>query len=538
MGRFFLIFTFLSLSLFSIALADNTRPITIRYLSSEHVYIDAGSEDGISVGDTLYVIGEANLRTELVVIHVSSHSASCLLSTPGAEIEVGDLVEPKSVKQAVPEQSDSAIVGTPEVIEPVMVEGKSVQVSGEERTRLSGGVSFSYYHWDDREQSDLDFYQPGLRLRLNADRLWGSDLSLRFRSRTRYNRRSKQYSDKVEQTEWRNTVYEFSIGTGNDEGSGFRIGRIIPKGLSGIGYLDGLYFQQRLSGSVTGGIFGGTRPEWQYTSLQTSIQKYGLFIKYAAGKRESFNLRTTLALAAEYHTSVVSREFIHVRNVAAGGKSLRLYQSADIDINRGWRGEKADQRVSFSNLYVSGRYRASRWMSLGLSFDNRQRYWTYDQRTLADSLFDDLVRRGARASVDLSLPASIRVSSTFGLRSREGQSKTTKSYSVNLGKTGFSKARLSFNVYMAGFSNHYADGFNITYSIGKYFKRGHQARISYGIYSYDYLQIDSRRSSRSLQFMGNIVLPARMNFMWEIRDSSGDDIDGRTFLAEIGYRFK
>jgi hypothetical protein len=538
MGRFFFFLVTFSVSMAPTAIASDSSIITVRYISSEHIYIDAGSEDGVSVSDTLYLIGEGNIRTKLEVIHVSSHSASCLSSRPGAEIKVGDLVELNSVNQALPEPADSATVEHPPVIEPRTVEVFPEKETNQERTRLSGGVSFSYYHWDDREQSNLDFHQPGLRLRLNADRLWGSDLSLRYRSRTRYNRRSKQYSGNVSQKEWRNTVYELSIGIGDDDGSGFRLGRIIPRKLSGIGYLDGIYLQQRLTGSLAGGVFGGTRPEWQYTSPQTSIQKYGLFINFAAGERELFRLETTLALAAEYHSSVISREFLHVRNVAARGTSLRLYQSADIDINRGWRGERASQRLSISNLYVSGRYRPSRWMTLGLSFDNRQRYWTYDQRTLADSLFDDLVRRGARASVDLNLPESFRLGSSFGLRSREGQSRTTSSYSVNLRKTGISRARLNFNIYLAGFSNHYADGFNITYGIGKYFRRGHQIRISYGIYSYDYIQTDTRRSSRSLQFTGNIVLPARMNLMWEMRESSGDDIDGRTFLAEIGYRFK
>ena len=516
------------------AYAGNDPAYQIRYFSADHIYINAGSADGLNVGDTVSVKRENKTVAELKVVYVSAHSSSCVPLQDDVKLIEGDSIA-LNRKQPLPEAIDNTRAGVSETPGPAI---SSETHYKKPSSRLSGRISASYYGWDDKEISNLDFSQPGFRLNMTVNDLWGSAYSLRVRTRTRQNRRVKSYSNNADQSSWLNTVYEFSIGKSDDELSGFRFGRVIPRRISGIGYIDGLVGQKRLSGSLMLGAFAGTQPQWQYASVQSSIQKYGFYLAYKNGDKKNIKLESTAALAAEYHSTTISREFVHLRNSLSKGRAIRLYQSADIDINRGWREGKSGSAVSLSNFYLSGRLGITKRINVGLSFDNRKRYWSYELISLADSLFDDLVRRGAKMSAEIRLPYSYRVSGNVGLRGRENVDDVSKSYSLNLNKTNLALLRINLSLNLAGFSNEYADGFNITYSLGKYFKRGDNLTLNYSIYSYDYTNSNTRRSSRAIAIRGSNLLSRRINAAWEFRQSSGDDIDGLAYFFELGYRLK
>ncbi|MCB0295568.1 MAG: hypothetical protein KDG51_10115, partial [Calditrichaeota bacterium] len=81
-----------------------------------------------------------------------------------------------------------------------------------------------------------------------------------------------------------------------------------------------------------------------------------------------------------------------------------------------------------SNLFISGRYQVSQPLTLGLTFDNRQNYWTYEIQSLADSLFDDALRTGLRANLSLRLPGNTNLFANGGFRKRESDKEATYSY--------------------------------------------------------------------------------------------------------------
>ena len=97
--------------------ADTDPDFQIRYLSADHIYINAGSADGLNVGDRVSVKRENKIVTELEVIYVSAHSASCEISGEDAALVAGDHIE-LDPKPSLSETSDSVRVENLKIPEP------------------------------------------------------------------------------------------------------------------------------------------------------------------------------------------------------------------------------------------------------------------------------------------------------------------------------------------------------------------------------------------------------------------------------------
>lgn len=514
---------------------QETPVIKVKYLSAEYIYIDGGTAQGLAVGDKLIVRNDSKVIADLEVAFVSENSASCKILKQEGQINPGDLVVvyEKNGHKEKPQEEEKQLEVQPEPT-PKKTYKPRTRKSG---TRISGSVSAQIYHYDDKSEMNLDFTQPTMRLNLRAQNLWGKDFHFRVKSRARYNQRSRSYSS-APKDEWRNRIYEFSFSYEDEDALfNFKTGRIISNQISGVGYIDGLLVQQNISNSFRVGIFGGTQPEWQYSDFQTSLKKYGGYLNYRTGDYQGFRYETTVAGAGVYHSNTISREFLYIQNNISNSSRWQIYQSSELDINRQWRKDKAGEDVSLSNIFLSARYRFSRALSVGLSYDNRKNYWTYETRTMADSLFDDLLRRGIRGNVSLRLPYSLNVFSTVGFRSREGDPEPTYSYSGGINKSNFIITRLFINLRGSGFSNPYSDGYSFDAKIGQYFMRANYLSIGFGNYSYNFSSTNLKRNNKWLRFEGQFQLVSRFYLSSQYEYGLGEDIDGHRLFAEIGYRF-
>jgi hypothetical protein len=298
-----------------------------------------------------------------------------------------------------------------------------------------------------------------------------------------------------------------------------------------------LLFERSLSAAFSAGLFAGTQPEWQYAEFQTSIQKYGAYANFIKGDRNRLKLETSLALVGEYHSSTVSREFIYMRNYLNFGRRLSVYQNANIDINRRWRKERTDNSLSLSNVYLSVRYKTTDWLSTNLSYDSRTNYLTYDTRTIDERIFDDNTRRGYRAGVYLNPLHSFSLNGSIGYRKREGDDEPTYSYSGGIRQSNITSLRIFFAANITSFNSEFTNGINFSTRIGKYFKRGDQVTLKYGLYSYDYEFSSIDRKSPWFGTDINIMLLGNIYLYTDYQYNYGDDLDGHKVLTEIGYRF-
>jgi hypothetical protein len=403
---------------------------------------------------------------------------------------------------------------------------------------LHGSIAASWYHFDDLTDSGLDYDRPTMRLNLKATGLFGGHYSARVRLRSRYNDRARAIGT-APATEWRNRVYEVNLTYDNpDTPFGFQAGRIIARDLGAVGYTDGVLLTHRVGENWRWGALAGTRPDWETSEFQTTVQKYGAFVGFERGDRAESRFVMKLAAIGEYHDSTVSREFLYVRSSYHRERRLDLYGTAELDVNRDWREDRTGESVSLSALYLRGRYRATEDVTVGLGYDTRKNYYTYELRSLPDSLFIDAARHGARASVDAKLPGDFRLHADFGIRGiEESADDPTYSYSAEFTGRDLLGSRIRASLRVSGFSSPYALGTNPSLRLTRSFRGGHSAHASYGLYAYGIESSPTDRMNQWLRAGGQTQLPSRLYLSAEYQYDWGDDSEGHRLFGEMGYRF-
>jgi hypothetical protein len=405
-----------------------------------------------------------------------------------------------------------------------------------------GNIAFSWYHFDDTTPSDRDFDRPVTRLSLKGTRLFGGHYDLRVRFRSRYDDRAHPAGGRPE-TEWRNRVYEASL-TYNDPGSalGFQAGRIISRDMGGVGYVDGLMVNHRINGEWRWGVLAGTRPDWRTSDFETDITKYGAFVRFERGDRAESRIEASLAAVGEYHGSTVSREFLYVRTDYHRERKLDVYGTVELDLNRDWRKDRTGEAVTLSALYLRWKYRVSERLALGLGYDTRQNYLTYEARSIPESLFIDAARQGARGTIDVRMPANVYMHGEIGVRDVAGSDvQPTYFLSAEFSRRDLFLPRLSGSARLWSFSGENALGTNVQLRLRKGFRGGHSARLTYGTYYYSFgyepAESGDNRFNQWLGVGGLAQLPADFYVSGEFSQDWGDDSEGHRLLGELGYRF-
>jgi len=526
-----LLFSFIILCCYSIAFGQQSA-LQIKYVSVDNVYLDGGRDHGLNVKDTLEVRRNKQVVGQLLALYVADHSASCQVLTKVGALLPGDevlLTKPASRASMTAMPLQQAEASKPIAVEqPLRVQRK--------KQALQGSVSVQMYHWDDQNASNLDFTQPTVNLNLRATELAGQHFGLYLRTRGRYDKRSRSYSTQVPQNEWRNRIYQLYFDYANPNAPlNFKLGRIITNPLSGVGYVDGLMTQLNLSQAVKFGVLAGTQPEWQYADFQTSIQKYAAYASYQTGSYQTSYYQSTLAFTGEYHSKTVSREYAYWNNQLSWRRFVRVYQSAEIEYNRSWRMEKTGQTINLSNLYYDMVFDLTSWVSAGINADMRKSYWTYEYRTIADSLFDVLTRRGVRGQLNFRLPGGHSLGLSSGLQRRDTDSRSTYSYTLSYNNSDLLRARWTLNLYAAGFSNALFNGLTSSIRFGKQFGNAFNANLRYSFSRYQ-IKSGNSRSNSAVQVANfwNVSSHMFLNYWYE--SAVGDDENGKRLWVEVGYR--
>lgn len=522
-----------------LATAGDLR-LAVKYVSAENVYLNGGSADGLKVGDKLQLKKAGGCTTELEIVYVSEHSASCTFAVDSCGIAVGDFAyfagsnipqSATSTDSSVQIQVVPDTVPTPQPRHPLVTSRKLPP-------KFSGSLAVGYYSWNDQSASNLDFQQSTARLNFKARRLFGREVTLNFRGRGRYDQRDRSYSSLVDRQAWENRMWELSLSYDEPQ-SRFTgaVGRILPRRVASAGYLDGALVESRLSEKTRVGLLAGAAPQWAYDPDVLSIQKAGAYVSYIAGAPATTYIEQTIAGIGEYHSGDVSRELISLQGRINHANQWGIFHTTDIDINRRWRKEKAGQSISLTSVYFNGWYRLSNSARLNLAYDNRTNYWTFDTRSTIDSLFDDHLRQGVRSQLDLSLPQNIQSSLSFGLRNREGDPDPTYSYSVNLSKSSLWSAASRISGQYAAFDGPSEHGYNYSARVSDYLKMKLLFSLGLGGYSYRADAGFDNRTSQWYEVSGQYDFRRNWFVGLLTQFNSGDDIDGLRLQSEIGMRF-
>ncbi len=542
------------------AAAGTPAAFRVRYVSADYVYLDAGTSDGLAVGDTLAVSRGGSAVATLQVAYATDHSASCGILTATGTVGTGDAAQLRRAgpgkaaehdpPAAAPADSSAAVAASAPkaatasgVGAPAIVTASSAGAAGGRPgvglpAVVTGFAALQWYHYSDRTPAGLDFDRPALLLHLKARRIWGRSLTFEVRGRAQHDRRARSYADGVPAQEWDNRVYTFSLAFDDpDAAVNWQAGRISSNAIAATGPVDGLLVESRLSSAVRLGAFGGALPDLNVGAPNSAMQKYGVYLRAAQGDYGSRRLAGAVAGTAEYHGRTVSRQYLYVQSEWQSGRRWSLYEAAELDLNTAWRRAETPGALTLSNLYLTANWRPSTGSALGLSYDSRRNYRDWDNRSLADSLFDDALRHGLRALVNARLGGPWRVYANGGWRGRVGGGDDTWSWAGGLSSDRFLAAGWRLTLQAAGFRSALSRGLNPSLILQKSLAGGHSFSLSGGSYRYRFGAIDGRRTNSWLRVEGTGRLAPRLSLTGQYEHDWGDDTRGERLLGEMSVNF-
>lgn len=538
--RSFIRLVTLTIGLLCAALASYARqpltPFVVTYISMENVYLGGGRGAGLAIGDTLSARVGDSLLPALEVISVSTHSASCRSLRPATEVHKGD-----SLYIAIrrPDSTLAAQTAGGEAPARREFEMRVTPAGSARRASVHPTGSFSILHnqWWDRGNASRDFAQSTGDLHLRIPRLWGSGLTAVLRANVR---RDFGYtgSRSAGRRPWRDRLYELSIiYDGPATGISFYAGRVMVPRLATIGYFDGLAVEQGLSKSLRIGVFGGMEPRWHYQESRPHLQKYGGYFALTTGTFAAEHFDLMVAAAGEFHSSIVSREALHLSGHVGSGNHWDISHAIELDLNSGWRRQNARSTLSLSSLYLDGRYRLTNWLTTGVSYDNRKNYWTYETMTIVDSLFDTQIRQGIRTRADLTLPAGFTCRGSLGYRSQQGKPDQSTSYTGEISKRGFLGRRGSIGFQWSSFSGSTLNGRDLSLRIGHGLGASSTFDVAVGQYSYSTTGFGTGKLNQWIEWNARTGLARTAFLTVNYRYSTGEDIIGNRLQVGCTYSF-
>jgi hypothetical protein len=529
----FLLFALVLGLAFSSAVAAEEVTCGVRYLSSDHVYLDAGSMAGLAVGMTARVVREGQAIAEVEVVFTAEHSASCKIVSSVEQIRAGDQVV-YEVAEALP--SGSAVVAAPGRQRSRAGFESNAAVASHSGPEMTGSIALQWDHSDETADRGLETNLYSLPFRVRVSHL-GNMMEFRARGSARRILRSG-YSSSTLASEWRNRIQEVAlVRDGRELDWHFAVGRIGGRYTSAAGPFDGLSFNRRVGSGIRLGAFGGFAPEWGDLGFGTEDHLAGVNFHLNHRSAGGALLDMVVAGVGRYRAGEISREYVTMTTIWNSGRRLSLLQAAEFDFNRGWRKEAAGSSVEVSSLTLTGRYRFTRGVDVNLGYDDRAPVRTWETKSLPDSLFTEAGRVGWRGGLNLRTSRGIGLNLSGTMRDDNRTGETSTSWSARAYAPNWPLDRLSLDASVRGFEGPYLTGWAPMLGVTNTTAAGLRLRLVGGYYGYSGSSGDEQRSNSWVKVGIAQDLSAGWTAGADYRHDWGDDIAGRRWFLELRHRF-
>jgi hypothetical protein len=456
--------------------SDSRESVTasITYVTSSSVYVDAGTADGLQIGDTIEVLREDEVIATLRVEHLSSRKASCAIVDSSGEPAIGD-----SVRFTVSAADGPAGV----VTEPGAGEGSTPAALGPPRSfaarqeswlrqmGIRGRIGARFLAVQDRSGVGQSFHQPAADLRVEGRNIGEGpfDLSIDVRARHTY----RTASDGATSDDGRSRVYRL-FGAWHPGPFHVSVGRQYSPDLPTISVFDGATAALRLR-RVSFGLLSGTQPDPLDYGYSTEIREHAAFVR--VGSRPDAPARWSLAsgLIGSYVSGEINREFVYLQGNYAVQR-LAVYVSQDIDLNRGWKKEAEGSSHSFTNTYANLYVRPAASFTLFGGYDNRRNIRLYRDQESPETEFDDAYRQGYWGGITQRFARRYRVGLS-AKRSTGGSAGDADSYTVTIG----AQLPVQVNLRSTRFVNEMTRGWMYSGRAGRQFGSRLHAEIGGGL---------------------------------------------------------
>ena len=476
--RFLLALTLLATGLPLLLRAEPRVPRTqfrITYVAADVVYLDGGTEDGLSEGMDLEVQrlepGQPLTETQSIgtvrVIATAPTSAVCEIVINFRGIARDDqahlsTVDAENVAHLMTSRNSrgyAQIISFSEMLDgnPLEDEQRAYVPRPQlaEINRAKGRISLQRSSLMDRISNSAS-HQTGVAIRADVTRINGTywNFAGHWRGRTNSRLRGQEtLTDLINRTYHIGFQYD-SPHSKNTMG----FGRLLLPWASSLSTLDGGYYGRRVSPSTTVGVFGGSSPDptaWNYDPDRKIL---GVFSSFQAGSFEKVRYTGTVGAAQSRRSWRPERQFAFLENTVSINRRFSLYHNAEVDYrSRGRFGSDRSGPV-LSRNFLTIRAQANDYVTLDLSHNYFRGVPTFDDRLIGTGLVDQLLFQGVTGGIRVKLPRRSAVYGQLGRSDRRGDASGSSNYLLGftLGRVPWAHVRA--DVRTSQFSSSFGSG--------------------------------------------------------------------------------
>jgi hypothetical protein len=362
----------------------------VSYRTENIVFVTAGRDAGLAVGDTLDLLGDDGAVTaRAVVMSVARKTSSATLISPGAPVTVGQLVRfvphppPVQVAAAPPAPVDTAAAAAVAAPEPAAAPTPPADVAAPPAVRAPRRMVGA--RWRGNLQLDqstnsaggqsLTTYQTTAGLSLSGPLTpW---LSFSARTTTRYRTGARQLST-LGLTGNSTILYQLEARVA-PPGSwwNFSLGRFVPTDAPGLGYIDGARLEVQPARSQRIGVVAGYVPDVFTMSPSTHIERAGAYWGFTGRA-----LSGSLSGAAELQAGAVRRSWFSGQAFWTPGARTSFSVLADVDRGIGWESFRG---LRLTNLSAGIRTGLPLGFRVGVTYESQQALQLYSLAVLGDT---------------------------------------------------------------------------------------------------------------------------------------------------------
>jgi len=494
---------------------SETKEGVISYVTKQNIYVKFLSTEDISVGDTLFIPGQAKLIPVLIVKELSSISCVCM-PIAQSNLAVADKV---LTRQKLIQQKKTNEISPEPKISPVEIKRDTVAVKKDLPKKLkqdvNGRIAIASY------SNFSNGGDPSHRMRytfsLNAQNI--SDSKLSAETYISFVHKINEWSEVKADVFNALKIYSLAINYAFDKNNVISLGRKINPKLSSVGAIDGIQYETKLR-SLTMGLIAGTRPDYMNYGFNSRLLQYGGYLGHDFTTKTG-NMQSSVAVVEQKNNGNTDRRFAYLQHTNSLITNLYFFGSLEFDlfnykkvaINQGDTLTKKDtlqkdNAPKLSNLYVSLRYKVFKNLSLSLSYSARQNIIYYETyKTIVERLLEQATLQGYMLQVNYRPAKNISLGANAGYRFSKPDPRPSKNLYSYLTFNRVPGVNASATISATLLETSYMSGNIYSLGISRDLIRG---RLDGGI-NYRYVKYKFRSSEKPLvQNIGELNLTWRM----------------------------
>ena len=400
----------------------------VTYVTSQNVYVQFKSTADISKGDTLFILQGDQLIPALKVTDLSSISCVCipLINTP---MTVSEKVVHMKMNPH-PAKKEEAIVAPEKPVPAVqpkdtLTTGKTLQKKSSQQ--IHGFLTVASYS-DFSNTSVSNSQRMRYTFSLNARDIGNSKLSAECY--VSYLQDDHLWSEVKKNIFTSLKIYDLALSYEFSPKVALWLGRKINPKLSNMGANDGLQLEMRFK-PVSMGIIGGFRPDYSDYGFNAKLFQVGGYLYNEMANKNGF-MQSTLAIIDQTNSWKTDRRFLYLQHANSLLKNLFFFGTAEFDLykkvfNAPDSTYKGVNSPWLSNLYLSLNWRPARWLSLSVSYSERQNpiyYETY--KSYLDKLIDNATLQGYQGQISCRPVKNLSIGVNAGYRSEKKDLRPSK----------------------------------------------------------------------------------------------------------------